>query len=179
MDILVFAAAFSALEMEVLCSFLFPQANEVFQRFLQSQAAIEKSILQSDKALTDGEKAMRGKGLVWLTMGRQVPAMPFGRCESKTFLQQGTSSSVEQSLLNLKTTRGVVVVPQPGRAFPITFCSVLTLVWTRGELRDFPPAFPIWFGLLLFWEGKGPSSLNFPPSLKPSWGRGAGQEAGS
>ncbi|XP_074180509.1 guanylate-binding protein 6 [Rhinolophus sinicus] len=35
------------------------KANEVFQRFLQSQAAIEKSILQSDKALTDGEKAMR------------------------------------------------------------------------------------------------------------------------
>lgn len=90
--------------MEILCSFLFPQANEVFQRFLQSQAAIEKSILQSDKALTDGEKAIAGKGLVWLTMGRQVPAMPFGRYESKTFLQQGTSSSVEQSLLNLKTT---------------------------------------------------------------------------
>ncbi|XP_074191204.1 guanylate-binding protein 6 [Rhinolophus sinicus] len=34
------------------------KANEVFQRFLQSQAAIEKSILQSDKALTDGEKAI-------------------------------------------------------------------------------------------------------------------------
>lgn len=34
------------------------KAGEVFQRFLQSQVAIEKSILQSDKALTDREKAM-------------------------------------------------------------------------------------------------------------------------
>ncbi|KAK1339810.1 hypothetical protein QTO34_018367 [Cnephaeus nilssonii] len=34
------------------------KANEVLQRFLQSQAAIENSILQADKALTDGEKAM-------------------------------------------------------------------------------------------------------------------------
>ncbi|XP_032970701.1 guanylate-binding protein 6-like isoform X1 [Rhinolophus ferrumequinum] len=34
------------------------KANEVFHRFLQSQAAIEKSILQSDKVLTDGEKAI-------------------------------------------------------------------------------------------------------------------------
>ncbi|XP_008059928.1 guanylate-binding protein 4-like isoform X3 [Carlito syrichta] len=33
-------------------------ANEVFQYFLQSQAAIEESILQLDKALTDGEKAL-------------------------------------------------------------------------------------------------------------------------
>lgn len=70
MDILVFAAAFSPLEMEVLCSFLFPQANEVFHRFLLSQAAIEKSILQSDKALTDGEKAIAGKGLVWAHNGQ-------------------------------------------------------------------------------------------------------------
>ncbi|KAM6168303.1 uncharacterized protein O8D03_008696 [Erethizon dorsatum] len=34
------------------------KAAEVFQRFLQSQAAIEDSIMQSDIALTDGEKAM-------------------------------------------------------------------------------------------------------------------------
>ncbi|XP_059544916.1 guanylate-binding protein 6-like [Myotis daubentonii] len=34
------------------------KAQEVLQRFLQSQAAIENSILQADKALTDGEKAM-------------------------------------------------------------------------------------------------------------------------
>ncbi|EPY76423.1 hypothetical protein CB1_001428002 [Camelus ferus] len=33
-------------------------ANEVLQSFLQSQVAIEKSILQADKALTDGEKAI-------------------------------------------------------------------------------------------------------------------------
>ncbi|KAK1339825.1 hypothetical protein QTO34_018382 [Cnephaeus nilssonii] len=33
-------------------------ANEVLQRFLQSQAAIENSILQGDKALTDEMKAM-------------------------------------------------------------------------------------------------------------------------
>ncbi|XP_008592667.1 PREDICTED: guanylate-binding protein 4-like [Galeopterus variegatus] len=33
------------------------KANEVLQNFLQSQVATETSILQSDKALTDGEKA--------------------------------------------------------------------------------------------------------------------------
>ncbi|XP_069862428.1 guanylate-binding protein 7-like isoform X1 [Dipodomys merriami] len=38
------------------------KANEVLQIFLQSQDAIEKSILQSDKALTDGEKARAGTG---------------------------------------------------------------------------------------------------------------------
>ncbi|KAM9687365.1 uncharacterized protein ACIGJ3_004830 isoform 2-T4 [Trichechus inunguis] len=34
------------------------KANEVLQTFLQSQAAIEESILQSDKGLTDAEKAI-------------------------------------------------------------------------------------------------------------------------
>ncbi|XP_005385162.1 PREDICTED: guanylate-binding protein 4-like [Chinchilla lanigera] len=34
------------------------KANEVLQSFLQSQATVEKSILQSDKALSDGEKAI-------------------------------------------------------------------------------------------------------------------------
>uniref|UniRef100_A0A8C0ZPJ9 Guanylate-binding protein/Atlastin C-terminal domain-containing protein n=1 Tax=Castor canadensis TaxID=51338 RepID=A0A8C0ZPJ9_CASCN len=34
------------------------KANEVFQTFLQSQAATEKSILQSVKALTEGEKTI-------------------------------------------------------------------------------------------------------------------------
>ncbi|KAM4872170.1 guanylate-binding protein 7-like [Thomomys bottae] len=34
------------------------KANEVLQNFLKSQDAIEKSILHSDKALTDGEKAI-------------------------------------------------------------------------------------------------------------------------
>ncbi|XP_021562735.1 guanylate-binding protein 6-like isoform X2 [Carlito syrichta] len=34
------------------------KAKEVFQSFLQSQLAIEKTILQADKALTDGEKVI-------------------------------------------------------------------------------------------------------------------------
>ncbi|XP_068394159.1 guanylate-binding protein 4-like isoform X2 [Eschrichtius robustus] len=34
------------------------KANEVFQSFLQSQAGVEEAILQADKALTDGDKAM-------------------------------------------------------------------------------------------------------------------------
>ncbi|EFB28945.1 hypothetical protein PANDA_011492, partial [Ailuropoda melanoleuca] len=34
------------------------KANEVLQRFLQSQASVEESIWQADKALTDGEKAI-------------------------------------------------------------------------------------------------------------------------
>uniref|UniRef100_A0A8C5KVH0 Guanylate binding protein 7 n=1 Tax=Jaculus jaculus TaxID=51337 RepID=A0A8C5KVH0_JACJA len=37
------------------------KANEVLQNFLHSQAAIEKSILQSDKALTDGEKLIKAE----------------------------------------------------------------------------------------------------------------------
>ncbi|XP_061042339.1 guanylate-binding protein 4-like isoform X3 [Eubalaena glacialis] len=34
------------------------KANKVFQSFLQSQAGVEEAILQADKALTDGDKAM-------------------------------------------------------------------------------------------------------------------------
>uniref|UniRef100_A0A096MR16 Guanylate binding protein 7 n=1 Tax=Papio anubis TaxID=9555 RepID=A0A096MR16_PAPAN len=37
------------------------KANEVLQSFLQSQVVIEESILQSDKALTAGEKAIAAK----------------------------------------------------------------------------------------------------------------------
>jgi hypothetical protein len=44
----------------IFCFFLVPQAKEVLQSFLQSQAAVEKSILQSDKALTEGENAITG-----------------------------------------------------------------------------------------------------------------------
>lgn len=62
MGILVCAVVFCPVEIEVFCSFLLPQANKVLQSFLQSQLAIEKSILQSDKALSDGEKAMAGVG---------------------------------------------------------------------------------------------------------------------
>ena len=39
-------------------SLLVIQANKVFQDFLKSQINIEDSILQSDKALTDKERAM-------------------------------------------------------------------------------------------------------------------------
>ncbi|XP_004623511.1 guanylate-binding protein 4-like [Octodon degus] len=37
------------------------KANEVLQSFLQSQATIENSLLQSDKALTDGEKKIEAE----------------------------------------------------------------------------------------------------------------------
>nr|XP_048312846.1 guanylate-binding protein 4-like isoform X1 [Myodes glareolus]XP_048312847.1 guanylate-binding protein 4-like isoform X1 [Myodes glareolus] len=37
------------------------KANQVLQSFLQSQVTIEDSILQSDKALTDGQKAMEAE----------------------------------------------------------------------------------------------------------------------
>lgn len=40
---------------------MFHQANHVLQNFLQSQIPIEDSILQSDKALTDGQKAMEAE----------------------------------------------------------------------------------------------------------------------
>ena len=45
-----------------LCSFLFPQANQVLQSFLQSQQGVEEAILKADQALTDGDKAMAGTG---------------------------------------------------------------------------------------------------------------------
>lgn len=45
-----------------VCSFLFPQANEVLQSFLQSQAATQESILQADRALTVTEKNIAGTG---------------------------------------------------------------------------------------------------------------------
>lgn len=70
MGILVCAVLFYPVQMGVLCSFLFPQANEVLHSFLQSQSAIEKSILQSDKALSDVEKAMAGVGQGWAHHGR-------------------------------------------------------------------------------------------------------------
>ncbi|KAB1269137.1 Guanylate-binding protein 4 [Camelus dromedarius] len=37
------------------------KANEVLQSFLQSQAGVEEAILQADKALTDGEKAVAAR----------------------------------------------------------------------------------------------------------------------
>ena len=42
---------------------LFPLVNKVLQSFLQSLAAIKESILQADKALTDGEKVIAGTAL--------------------------------------------------------------------------------------------------------------------
>ena len=45
-----------------LCSFLIPQANQVLQSYLQSQAGVEEAILQADQALTAGDKAMAGTG---------------------------------------------------------------------------------------------------------------------
>ena len=41
--------------------FLGPQANEVLKSFLQSQGTVENFILNSDKALTDGQKAIAGR----------------------------------------------------------------------------------------------------------------------
>lgn len=42
--------------------FFFFQAHEVLQSFVQSQATTKESILQADKALTAGEKALAGTG---------------------------------------------------------------------------------------------------------------------
>ena len=46
-----------------LHSLLFPQANQVLQSFLQSQAGVEEAILQADQALTNADKAMAGTGV--------------------------------------------------------------------------------------------------------------------
>lgn len=49
-----------------------PQANEILQNFLQSQAAVEESIMHLDKALTAGDmaKAGTGEGSTHSGMGR-------------------------------------------------------------------------------------------------------------
>ena len=63
MNELVFTEQISSVVFKILHSFLIPQATEVFQHFLQSQVSIEKSILQADRALTQGEKDTAGMGL--------------------------------------------------------------------------------------------------------------------
>ena len=62
---------------------LFPQANQVLQSFLQSQAGVEEAILQADQALTDADKAMAG---IELSEGKVALVLLFGRCGNKHFL---------------------------------------------------------------------------------------------
>ena len=69
-----------------LRSLLFPQANQVLQSFLQSQAGVEEAILQADQALTDADKAMAGTGRTELSEGKVALVLPFGRCGNKHFL---------------------------------------------------------------------------------------------
>ena len=66
-----------------LRSLLFPQANQVLQSFLQSQAGVEEAILQADQALTDADKAMAG---IELSEGKVALVLLFGRCGNKHFL---------------------------------------------------------------------------------------------
>uniref|UniRef100_A0A8D0VUW1 Guanylate-binding protein 7 n=1 Tax=Sus scrofa TaxID=9823 RepID=A0A8D0VUW1_PIG len=51
------------------------QADKVLQRFLQAQVATERSILQTDKALTDRQKAIAGTGSAHRGMGRSCRAL--------------------------------------------------------------------------------------------------------
>lgn len=69
------AALLSPVDIEFPTCVFVPQADKVLQRFLQSQVAIEKSILQADKALTDGQKAIAGTGSAHRGMGRSCRAL--------------------------------------------------------------------------------------------------------
>ena len=66
---------------------LFPQANQVLQSFLQSQAEVEEAILQADQALADVDKAMKGTGRTELSEGKVAPVLPLDRFASKHFLE--------------------------------------------------------------------------------------------
>ncbi|XP_012880065.1 PREDICTED: guanylate-binding protein 7-like [Dipodomys ordii] len=101
------------------------KANEVLQIFLQSQDAIEKLILQSDIALTDGEKDRAGTG--------QGNTFRRGGCFLKT-LTDGHEDLYERSflfytgmykMLNLKNKRSALVIASVATHFHV----ILTCAW--------------------------------------------------
>lgn len=79
-----------------LCSFLIPQANQVLQSYLQSQAGVEEAILQADQALT-GDKAMAGTGRTELSQ-RKVAPVVFWQVWEQTFPDTRASSSSMEPL---------------------------------------------------------------------------------
>ncbi|XP_036302744.1 guanylate-binding protein 6 isoform X3 [Pipistrellus kuhlii] len=76
-------------------------ANEVLQRFLQSQAAIENSILQADKALTDGEKAMAAERAKKEAAEKEQEVMK-QKLQEQQQQMEAQKKSLEENILQLK-----------------------------------------------------------------------------
>ncbi|XP_036302742.1 guanylate-binding protein 6 isoform X1 [Pipistrellus kuhlii] len=77
------------------------KANEVLQRFLQSQAAIENSILQADKALTDGEKAMAAERAKKEAAEKEQEVMK-QKLQEQQQQMEAQKKSLEENILQLK-----------------------------------------------------------------------------
>lgn len=77
------------------------KANEVLQRFLQSQAAIENSILQADKALTDGEKAMAAERAKKEAAEKEQELMR-QKLQEQQQQMEAQKRSLEENILQLK-----------------------------------------------------------------------------
>nr|KAF6382620.1 hypothetical protein mPipKuh1_008976 [Pipistrellus kuhlii] len=77
------------------------KANEVLQRFLQSQAAIENSILQADKALTDGEKAMAAEWAKKEAAEKEQEVMK-QKLQEQQQQMEAQKKSFEENILQLK-----------------------------------------------------------------------------
>nr|KAF6378172.1 hypothetical protein mMyoMyo1_005531 [Myotis myotis] len=77
------------------------KAHEVLQRFLQSQAATENSILQADKALTDGEKAMAAERAKKEAAEKEQELMK-QKLQEQQQQMEAQKRSLEENILQLK-----------------------------------------------------------------------------
>ncbi|XP_059544914.1 guanylate-binding protein 6-like isoform X2 [Myotis daubentonii] len=77
------------------------KAHEVLQRFLQSQAATENSILQADKALTDGEKAMAAERAKKDAAEKEQELMK-QKLQEQQQQMEAQKRSLEENILQLK-----------------------------------------------------------------------------
>ncbi|XP_005863413.1 PREDICTED: guanylate-binding protein 6-like isoform X2 [Myotis brandtii] len=77
------------------------KAHEVLHRFLQSQAATENSILQADKALTDGEKAMAAERAKKEAAEKEQELMR-QKLQEQQQQMEAQKKSLEENILQLK-----------------------------------------------------------------------------
>ncbi|XP_023613384.1 guanylate-binding protein 6-like isoform X2 [Myotis lucifugus] len=77
------------------------KAHEVLHRFLQSQAATENSILQADKALTDGEKAMAAERAKKEAAEKEQELMK-QKLQEQQQQMEAQKKSLEENILQLK-----------------------------------------------------------------------------
>ena len=157
-----------------LCFLLFPQANQVLQSFLQSQAGEEAAILQADQALTDADKAMAGTGEDWTLRGEG------GSCAAIWKVWEQTLREPELPLLlwNLSATCGN---NQGSLGFMYIQSGLLhhmlkQVVWC-GSRNSQTPSHQ--FNVILIFELRTVQLSITAISLKLLWNRGTYQETSS